>query len=452
MFRTALLTASKTFNHLAGAVCAAALLATMGCSNSSEKSAGDASKPAATKSASATGKTTTGTAGEKPAPAKPAAAPAGAVVKFPAGPAKPVTSEPWGKLPDGRQITLYTLDNGKGLRVKVADYGALLVSIETPDRTGKLADIALGYAKLADYFDDAGTKSGTYFGAVVGRVANRIAHGRFTLNGVTHDLFKNNDPAGIPCSLHGGKTGFDKQFWHAATPTGDNPTIVLVRTSHDGEENYPGNLSVVVTYTLLPDNTLRVEYSATTDKPTPVNISQHSYFNLAGEGNGTILNHELRLVASNITPVNPGLIPTGKLLPVKGTPFDFTTPHKIGERVDALDKDVEHQLEYGAGYDHNWVLDGASGGAPRLAAEVYEPTTGRVLTIKTTEPGIQFYCGNFLKGDITGKSGKKYIRRGGFALETQHFPDSPNQPAFPSIILKPGDTYKSVTEFTFSAR
>jgi aldose 1-epimerase len=370
---------------------------------------------------------------------------------------QPVASAPWGKLPDGREASIYTLDNGKGLRVRISNYGALLVGIEVPDKEGKLADVALGYNNLDAYFSDAGThdsaKSDTYFGAVVGRVANRIAGGRFSLNGKTYSLATNNSPADIPCSLHGGKEGLDRKLWTAAPLTGGAYGLELRYTSPDGEEGYPGKLDIVVTYALLHDpetksNTLRVTYSAGTDKATPVNLSQHSYFNLAGEGVGTILDHELKINASSITPVTAGLIPTGDLLPVKGTPFDFTSFHKIGERIN----EQNEQLQFGNGYDHNWVLNGCSAGRLGVAAQVYEPTSGRLLTIKTTEPGLQFYSGNFLKGNIRGKSGKTYGLRGGLALETQHFPDSPNQPKFPSIILKPGERYETTTEYVFSVK
>ncbi|MDR2844878.1 MAG: galactose mutarotase, partial [Puniceicoccales bacterium] len=282
------------------------------------------------------------------------------------GTAAPVTAEKWGRLPDGRAVTLYTLDNGQGLRVRIANYGAIIVSVETPDKTGAVADVALGYANIEGYLNDPGT----YFGAVVGRVANRIAAGKFTLDGIAHTLATNNTPAGIPCSLHGGKTGFDKVLWDAKPADGKHPALTLTYRSKDGEEGYAGNLDVTVTYTVLPCNTLRVDYAATTDKATPVNLSQHSYFNLSGEGNGTILDHQIRFAASRFTPVNAGLIPTGEVRAVAGTPFDFTQPHAIGERIGAVDE----QLAFGAGYDHNWALDPAPDGtdatAPRFAAEV----------------------------------------------------------------------------------
>ena len=352
--------------------------------------------------------------------------------------------EDWGRLPDGRPVHLYTLASANGLRVRIATLGATIVSVETPDRDGRLSDIALGYATVAEYL--AGT---AYFGAVVGRVANRIAQGKFTLDGITHTLATNNAPAGIPCSLHGGSAGFDKVLWDAV-PVEDatSSSLVLVYQSKDGEEGYPGNLRANVTYTLLPDNTLRVTYDATADRATPVNLSQHSYFNLGGEGCGRdVLGHTLQLHAAHYTPVTPGLIPTGEIAPVAGTPFDFTQPHPIGERINA----THPQLAHGAGYDHNWVINGATGQL-RPAAEVYDAHTGRLLRMRTTEPGIQFYRGNFLNGTDRGKSGNPYAHRTGFALETQHFPDTPNQPAFPGITLQPGQNYHSVTEYCFGVR
>ncbi|MDR0901499.1 MAG: galactose mutarotase, partial [Opitutaceae bacterium] len=362
-----------------------------------------------------------------------------------AGAARPVLVEKWGALPDGRAVSIFTLDNGRGLRVRVSDFGAVIASIETPAKNGVVDDIALGYPALAGYMEDA---AGTYFGSVVGRVANRIGKGRFTLDGKTYKLATNNTPGGLPCTLHGGKIGYNKVLWTARVIPGESPSVVLSYRSPDGEEGFPGNLDLTVTYTVRPDNTLRIEYAAVTDKATPVNLSQHSYFNLAGEGNGTILNHRLRIGASRTTPVDIGLIPTGRLQPVAGTPLDFLQPHAIGERVDAADE----QLKFGAGYDHNWALDGWKPGNKELlfAAEVFEPLSGRVMTVLTTEPGLQFYCGNFLDGTIKGKSGKPYLHRGGIALETQHFPDSPNQPDFPSIILRPGKRYESATELKFS--
>ena len=350
-----------------------------------------------------------------------------------------ITATPFGTLPDGRKATLYTLDNQNGLRTRISDFGATIVNLQVPDRNGRLADIALGYDTLDSYL-----KGSSYFGAVVGRVANRIAHARFTLDGQTYTLAANNTPGGIPCTLHGGNTGFDKMLWNAR-PASDGTGITLSLLSPDGQEGFPGNLLVEVTYILRTDNTLCVKYTATTDKATPINLSQHCYFNLSGEGSPTILDHQLRIAATHYTPVNAGLIPTGEISSITGTPFDFTTPCIIGERIN----NPHEQLTYGAGYDHNWVLDGGQTATPRTVAEVYAPASGRAMSIATTEPGIQFYCGNFLDGS-PGKGGKPYAHRSGFALETQHFPDSPNQPAFPSITIQPGRQYTSFTDFSFS--
>lgn len=354
-----------------------------------------------------------------------------------------VTMTSFGKLPDGREAKLYSLVNANGVRADVTDYGAIIVRLFVPDRSGRLDDVVLGYNRVEDY-----AKVTPYFGAVVGRVGNRIAHGKFTLDGKAYTLATNNDPGGIPCHLHGGNVGFDKVLWSAQpTLVGNTPGLVLRYLSKDGEEGYPGNLDVTVTYTLGNDNSLRCDYLATTDKATPVNLTQHSYFNLKGEGNGDILDHVLTLKASRTTPVNAGLIPTGTIVPVAGTPFDFTTPRTIGERVNSTDE----QMKFGGGYDHNWVLDNQSG-KMALAAEVFEPQTGRFMEVWTEEPGIQFYGGNFLDGTLTGKSGKTYPYRSGFCLETQHYPDSVNQPSFPNTVLRPGQTYKTSTIYKFSAK
>jgi aldose 1-epimerase len=351
--------------------------------------------------------------------------------------------QPFGKTGDGTPVEVYTLTNSKGIRLRAMTYGAIVLSLETPDRNGKNADIVLGFNTLAEYL-----KGTPYFGAVVGRYGNRIAQGKFTLGGKQFTLATNNEPGGMKCALHGGLKGFDKVVWQSEGLT--KPGAQGVKFSYlskDGEEGYPGNLSLSVTYWLSDDNDWRIEYTATTDKATPVNVTQHSYFNLKGEGNGDILGHELTFKAAKFTPVNVGLIPTGELRPVKGTPLDFTTAHAIGERVDSMDE----QMKFGGGYDHNWVLDSQSG-ALALAATVYEPTTGRTMAVLTTEPGLQFYCGNFLDGKLTGKSGKPYQFRNGFCLETQHYPDSPNQPSFPSTILQPGQTLKSTTVYRFTAK
>lgn len=357
-------------------------------------------------------------------------------------PASTVAASLFGHLPDGRAATLYTLTNTRGARADITDYGAIVVRLFMPDRTGKLDDIVLGYNSVEDY-----ARATPYFGAIIGRVGNRIANGLFTLDGKVYPLVTNNEPNGTRCHLHGGAIGFDKVLWSAVPEVLDGEPMLTCRYySCDGEEGYPGNLDVIVVYTLTNDNCLRVTYTATTDRATPVNLTQHSYFNLKGEGRGDILDHELTLQASRYTPVDVGLIPTGQLASVGGTPLDFTTPHRIGARVNAS----HEQLTFAGGYDHNFVLDGP----PRQlspAARVYEASTGRVLEVRTEEPGVQFYCGNFLDGTNVGKSGVAYGHRSGFCLETQHFPDAPNQPAFPSVILRPGQTYRTTTEFAFSA-
>jgi aldose 1-epimerase len=353
-----------------------------------------------------------------------------------------ITSAPFGKLPDGRAATLFTLVNTRGVRADITDYGAIIARLFVPDRAGKLEDVTLGYNSVEDY-----VKGSPYFGAVVGRVGNRIAHGKFSLEGKAYALATNNSPGGIPCHLHGGNVGFDKVLW-TATPElkAKVPTLTLRYRSRDGEEGYPGNLDALVRYTLTDDSTLRVDYAATTDQPTPVNLCQHAYFNLKGEGCGDILDHELTLHASRFTPVNAGMIPTGEIASVGGTPLDFTTPHVIGARIDA----AHEQLRLAGGYDHNFVLDGPTRQLS-CAARVREPASGRVMEVWTEEPGVQFYSGNFLDGSNVAKSGARVVRRGGFCLETQHFPDSVNHPNFPSIILRPGGRYETRTEFRFAA-
>jgi len=342
---------------------------------------------------------------------------------------------------DFDQIQLYTLSNNSGVTIKVTNYGAIITSIVVPDRDGTLGDIALGYSSVEGYINAVDKP---YFGAIVGRYGNRIAKGQFSIGDQTYTLAKNNGPN----HLHGGVIGFDKVVWDA-TPNASENSLELTYLAKDMEEGYPGNLQIRVTYQLTDDNRLVVRYHATTDKATPVNLTQHTYFNLKGEGEGSIIGHELMLNAGKYTPVDEGMIPNGTMPVVIGTPLDFTVPKAIGRDI----KQDHQQLRNGLGYDHNWILDkSSSASGMTLAARVHEPTTGRVLEIHTTEPGIQFYCGNFLDGRLIGKSGKPYVHRGGFCLETQHYPDSPNQPNFPSTILKPGEVYKSKTVFKFSAR
>jgi aldose 1-epimerase len=339
---------------------------------------------------------------------------------------------------DGKPVNLYTLTNSHGLEIRAMNYGGIILSIRVPDREGHFADIVLGHETLDGYIPNP-----PYIGAIVGRYANRIANGTFTLDSKTYTLPKNDGPN----TLHGGvKRTFDKVVWDdEALKNKDG--VAFTYLSKDGEEGFPGNLKIKVTYTLTDANELVIDYEATTDKATPINISQHSYFNLAGEGTGDILNHELMLNADRFTPVDKNLIPTGELRPVKGTPLDFTTPTKIGARID----DNYDQLVLGHGYDHNFVINHQGNGID-LAARVYEPTSGRVLEVSTTQPGIQFYTGNFLDGTVTGKEGHVYKRRYAFCLETQHFPDSPNHPDFPSTILRPGETFREKTVFKFSAK
>ncbi len=345
----------------------------------------------------------------------------------------------FGQTADGRQVDLYTLVNSNGIRVRVMTHGAVVVSLEVPDRDGRLADVALGFDDMGGYLSDP-----PYFGAIVGRYGNRIAHGRFTLDGAEYALAQNNGEN----HLHGGLKGFDKVIWEAEEVEGsDDPALRFSYLSADGEEGYPGDLSVEVTYTLTEGDELRVDDYATTDPATVLNLTQHTYFNLAGAGEGDILDHELMINADRFTPVDETLIPTGELREVAGTPLDFTSSTPIGARINQGDE----QLRVGQGYDHNFVLR-RSGEGLELAARVLEPGSGRVLEVYTTQPGMQFYSGNFLDGTIRGKEGKVYPRRSGFCLETQHFPDSPNQPGFPSTVLRPGEEYRQTTVFSFSTR
>lgn len=351
--------------------------------------------------------------------------------------------EPFGQTPDGESVEVYTLTNANGLRMRVMTYGATVLSLEVPDREGRLADVVLGHRELAGYIADP-----CFHGAVAGRYANRIAQAQFVLDGVTYKLAANNHPAGLSCALHGGNKGYDKVVWKAQGC--ERAAAQGVRFSHhspDGDEGYPGNLDIQITYWLTDANEWQIEYEARTDQATPINLTQHAYFNLKGEGCGDILDHEVQLFASRFTPVTAGLIPAGELRPVAGTALDFTQPALIGARIDA----AEEQLVFGRGYDHNWVLD--PGDAPlTLAARVCEHRSGRVMEVRTTEPGVQFYTGNFLTGAHPGKSGVPYDFRHGFCLETQHFPDSPNQPHFPNTILRPGETWQSTTVYRFSVQ
>ncbi len=346
---------------------------------------------------------------------------------------------PFGTAPGGQAADVYTLTNKRGVEARVTNYGGIILSLRVPDRNGRFDDVVLGYDSLAGYLAES-----PYFGALIGRYGNRIAKGRFTLDGRQYTLATNN---GVN-HLHGGLKGFDKVVWTAEPFENDQGMgLVLTYVSPDGEEGYPGTLSARVTYTLTDDNALVFDYHATTDKATPVNLTQHSYFNLAGDGKGDILGHVVTLNADRFVPIDPTSIPLGELRDVTGTPFDFRQPTAIGARI----RQDDEQLRNGLGYDHSLVLDkGGKAGALTLAARVLEPTSGRVMEIHTTEPGMQFYSGNFLDGTLKGKKGAVYHHRFGFAMETQHLPDSPNQPNFPSTILRPGEHYRSRSVYTFS--
>lgn len=347
----------------------------------------------------------------------------------------------FGKTSEGIPVYRYVLTNKKGVEAVVISYGATLVSLKVPDRSGKSGDVVLGYDTLDGY-----EQGKSFFGATIGRYGNRIAGGEFTLDGTTFHLPKNDGPN----SLHGGTRGFNTRVWAGVDRSrADAQVLELSYTSADGEEGYPGTLKVKVTYTLPAEaNELRIGYAATTDKDTVVNLTNHSYFNLSGDAGKEIVDHQLLLRATQFTPVDSTLIPTGELRAVRGTPFDFTKATAIGARINQDDE----QLKFGKGYDHNWVLERSKKGGLQLAAEVFEPTSGRVLEVMTTEPGIQFYTGNFLDGTAKGKGGQLYGHRTGLCLETQHFPDSPNHPKFPSTVLKPGEVYRSATVLRFSTR
>lgn len=355
-----------------------------------------------------------------------------------AGESRPIKREVFGKMPDGREVGIFTLTNQNGLKARITEYGAILVSMETPDKQGRTADITHGYDTLAGWLTNT-----SYFGSTVGRFGNRIKNGKFTLDGKSYTLATNNKPGGIPCHLHGGLKGFDKVLW-SGKPSGNN-AVELTYVSKDGEEGYPGELTVKVNYTLTDANELKWEATATTDAPTILNIVHHSYWNLSGDPSTTINDHELMLAAPNYLPTDAGLIPTGEIAPVEGTPMNFTKPAVIGQRVD----DDFQALKFGGGYDHCWVL-GKSDGI-RLAARLKDPQSGRVMEISTNQPAIQFYGGNFLDGTVTGKSGIRYKHRTALCLETEGFPDAPNKPSFPSSVLRPGETYRHVMIHKFSA-
>ena len=347
--------------------------------------------------------------------------------------------EPFGEV-EGQAVERYVLTNDSGMSVAILSYGGIVQRIDVPDREGRVANVALGFATVDDYVRDS-----PYFGAITGRYANRIAHGHFALDGVVHRLAVNSGTN----ALHGGLKGFDKHLWTAeATDAKDGVALRLSRTSPDGEENFPGTMPVQVTYTLTEANELRIDYRATTDKPTVVNLTNHSYFNLAGEGSGSVLGHLLQLNASRYTPIDRFAIPTGEIAAVTGTPMDFTQPTVIGTRI----RDDFEQLRLGFGYDHNYVLDrpDSDNGGLVVAAVAVDPNSGRRLETRTTEPGIQFYSGNFLPGSYAGTSHRIYRQSDGFALETQHFPDSPNKSNFPSTVLRPSETYRSTTIYAFS--
>jgi aldose 1-epimerase len=353
-------------------------------------------------------------------------------------PSTSMKKESFGKLTDGSAVDLYTLGNSNGMSTSITTYGGRVVTLKAPDKKGAFADVVLGFDSLDGYLGD-----NPYFGALVGRYGNRIGHGRFTLEGKVYKLH-GNDGAN---TLHGGKKGFDRVLWTAKdVSTKDAPALELTYVSPDMEEGFPGTLTSVVTYSLTPQNELRIDYKATTDKPTVLNLTTHSYWNLAGAGEGDILGHEMTIAAGKFTPVDKTLIPTGEIKSLDGSPLDFRTATAIGARIDNNDE----QLKFGKGYDHNYVLDSGGGSLSRCAF-VHEPNSGRAMEVLTTQPGVQFYTGNFLDGTIKGKGGKAYGRRTAFCLETQHFPDSPNKPSFPMTELKPGEEYKQTTVYKFSA-
>jgi aldose 1-epimerase len=348
-----------------------------------------------------------------------------------------IKQEPFGAMPDGTPVELFTLANSRGLRARIISYGGIVASLDVPDRHGEPANVVLGFADLAGYLAD-----GAHFGAIVGRYANRIARGRFRLDGVAYQLECNNDGN----ALHGGSRGFGRVVWQGQAPSADEPRLVLRHRSPDGDQHYPGALDVTVTYQ-LSDDALRIDYAATTDRPTVVNLTNHSYFNLAGEASGTIYDHEIALFADAYTPVDATLIPTGTIALVDGTPFDLRKPVAVGERI----RVPHEQIVIGCGFDHNFVLGMSMADEPRLAARVHDPASGRTMEVLTTEPGVQLYTGNFLDGARSGPGlgGRLYRQSDALCLETQHFPDSPNQPAFPSTVLRLGERFRSTTIYRF---
>jgi aldose 1-epimerase len=346
-----------------------------------------------------------------------------------------ITRQAWGALPSGEEIDLYTLLNNHGIEISITNFGGRIVTLKTPDRAGHFDDIVMGFDSLDPYL-----VKNPYFGALVGRYANRIADAKFVLNGETFTLEKNNGPN----ALHGGTQGFDKVKW-SAVPGTNAASLTLQYLSRDGEDGYPGNLRATAVYTLHDDDSFSIEYRASTDKTTILNLTNHSYFNLAGHAHGTVIDHDVMIDADTFTPVNEHLIPTGELQAVAGTPFDFLTSHRVGDHIDAQ----EEQITLGKGYDHNYVINGVGLGL-RLAARAIHPGTGRVMEVHTTQPGVQFYTGNHLPDKLIGKGGAIYGFRAGFCFETQHFPDSPNQPAFPSTVLEPGSEFQQSTVFKFS--
>ncbi len=349
----------------------------------------------------------------------------------------PVSRRAFGVTHDGATIACYTLTNAHQLAADILTYGGTVRALRVPDRSGRLGDVVLGFETLAPYLSDQ-----PYIGALIGRYANRIAGGRFELNGVTYMLARNDGPN----HLHGGPTGFHRKIWQAQERTSDaGPRLELTYLSRDGEEGYPGNLAITVVYTLTDQDALQIDYTATTDADTVVNLTNHAYFNLAGTG--TILDHELQIFASQFLPIDATGIPLGDLRSVRGTPMDFTMPTRIGARIAVADE----QMRHGQGYDHTWVLD-KEDGVLALAARLYEPSTGRIMEVSTTEPGVQFYAGNMLDGNLIGKGGQRYVQHSGLCLETQHFPNSPNQPQFPSTVLRPGTVYHQTTIYRFTVQ